>query len=92
MRANPAGKNGGLYDAIVPAGFIPTGVTDCMTSTCSVTQLANYDIAKWNSTNAQLLSDGKGRVDTNVGTLVRTVTIQWKENDLPATLVVEAVP
>jgi len=89
IRANPAGKNAGLYNTVA-SGYIPTSPPNCMTSSCSETQMATYDIAQWNTTNAAILTSGVGQISTNGATMIRTITIQWTENNLPASVIVEA--
>lgn len=88
IRANPLGKTSGKYDS-VPSGYRPPSPpTTCMTTGCDSNQMADYDIDQWNLANSQLLTDGAGAIST-VGS-VRTITIQWKENDISMSLTVEA--
>ena len=75
IRANPLGKKAGAYD-FVAAGSIPAISTDCTTAVCSSTELATWDINKWNTDNANLLN-GTGAITTSAS--VRTITIAWKE-------------
>lgn len=89
IRANPAGKNAGLYNT-VSSGYIASSYQNCMATACTTTQLAEFDISEWNTANASLLAEGAGQIATNTTTSIRTVTIQWKEADLTTTLVVEA--
>lgn len=84
IRANPAGLAAGRYDAVAFTDN-PTGA-DCVTSTCTSDDLANYDIRTWQTTLAAKLSQGQGSIDTDVLTAQRTFTIQWRENDVPVTL------
>lgn len=89
IRANPAGKNAGLYNT-VSSGYVFPSYQNCMALTCTTTQMAEFDISEWNTTNASLLAEGAGQITTNASTSIRTITIQWKESDLSTTLVVEA--
>lgn len=84
IRANPAGLAAGRYDTVAFADN-PTG-PDCVASTCTSDDLANYDIRTWQTTLAAKLSQGQGSIATDVGTAQRTFTIQWRENDVPVTL------
>lgn len=84
MRANPTGVANGHYDTVTIADN-PTG-TDCVTSTCSSEQLANYDIRTWHSVLATKLSQGQGSIDTDITTGQRTITVIWRENDVPVRL------
>ncbi len=89
IRANPIGKNAGLYDAVA-LGYTVSGYRDCMALTCTATQMAEYDISEWNTVNASLLAEGAGQIATNASTSIRTITIQWREADLTTALIVEA--
>lgn len=82
MRANPQGLADGHYN-VVMADDNPSG-GDCVTSTCSTADLAAYDIRTWHSTLEEKLSDGKGTISTSGAR--RTITIQWRENDVPVKL------
>lgn len=87
IRANPTAKTAGLYDTVTPAGYMPTVTVNCASASCNTTQLATYDINKWNTANASLLTQGKGAISTSGSR--RTVTINWIEESIPATLVFE---
>lgn len=91
IRANPTGKTLGTYDT-VSAGTIPAGpLNKCVVDPpCNPTELANWDIANWNTTIANLLAQGTGAIQTDGATAIRTITINWVENDIPMTLVMEA--
>jgi type IV pilus assembly protein PilV len=89
IRANPAGKNGGLYNTVA-MGYLPSSPPDCLSAACTETQMANYDIFQWNTANAAMLTSGQGSISTDAAG-IRSVTIQWLENDLQMTLVVEAL-
>lgn len=84
IRANPAGLAAGRYDTVAFTDN-PTGA-DCVTSTCTSDDLANYDIRTWQTTLAAKLSQGQGSIDTDAVTAQRTFTIKWRENDVPVTL------
>lgn len=88
MRANPVGKIEGLYDDV--------SYTDepsdpaCESKGCSVAERRQADVHQWKQSVKQTLSEGKAKIETDATTSVRTITIEWKENDLPMQLVVEA--
>jgi type IV pilus assembly protein PilV len=82
MRANRAALTAGRYDLVTFADN-PTG-TDCVASACTPDDLANYDIRTWKTVLAAKLSQGQGAISTS-GTQ-RTITVQWRENDVPITL------
>lgn len=82
MRANRAGLTAGLYSNVTFA-YNPTA-PDCVASACSPTTLADYDISTWKTILAAKLSQGEGAISTS-GTQ-RTITVKWRENDVPITL------
>lgn len=81
MYANPAGLAAGNYNNI---SGIPEDVPTCRTTSsetnidCSASQLASFDLAEWNTTNALLLPSGAGTVSTPVNG-VYTITLSWQE-------------
>lgn len=89
MRANrdAAGTVNVVYSTEAPMGAKP-GAADCASTACSAADLARYDIRQWNTANAQLLAQGEGAI-RKTGSIY-TITIQWKENDLPMALNLEA--
>lgn len=78
MRANLAGVSAGAYNAL--AASIPSS-NDCVTNTCSATQLAAYDHAQWNTANSRLLPSGTGTVNGNVATGY-VITLMWIEKEM----------
>lgn len=103
MRANRACIDpllgfGCAYDDLAP-GNIPLGPPNCISSdgvaACAArTDIATYDVAQWNTANAQMLTNGRGAICRGVfnaalncgvgAATVRTwwVVITWTENDL----------
>lgn len=81
MRANPAGFAAGKYNAVTVS---TSGGNDCVSTTCTTDQLADYDIKTWHSVLAAKLAQGQGTIEISGTT--RTVTILWSENDLPMQL------
>lgn len=73
MRANLAGVNAGVYDNISGAGSDP----GCVSSGCSIAQMAQNDAYQWNTTNAQILPNGAGTVINSNGLF--TITVSWNE-------------
>jgi type IV pilus assembly protein PilV len=86
IRANPAGKISGSYDSVA-AGSIPAVSTNCASTTCDTSQLATYDINRWNTANSQLLGQGRGAITTSGSR--RTITITWIEEDKTVSMVTE---
>ncbi|TXI26557.1 MAG: type IV pilus modification protein PilV [Nitrosomonas oligotropha] len=78
MRANIAGVTAGAYDALTAT--IPSSL-DCVTNTCSSTQMATYDHAQWNTANARLLPGGAGAVNGSL-TAGYTVILMWAEKEM----------
>jgi len=82
MRANPVALTAGRYDNVL-ANTNP-GSTDCVLSTCSTNELADFDIRTWHTILAAKLSQGQGTISASGTT--RTITVSWSENDLPIRL------
>lgn len=105
IRANAGGIAVGVYDDIgitQPPPGLPLN-PNCGAVTCDNTQMADYDIAQWKNSLAELLTQGKGTVCRGVLTADFTgcavdpagdtsfqVGVQWFENDIPMRLAVEA--
>lgn len=86
------------YDNV---GFTSSpGTTDCSIVQCNTTQIADYDIRTWQTTNAKLLPQGQGAICRGtfsgsvctVGGSVYDIAIQWTENDIPMRLDVQTQP
>lgn len=90
IRANPVARGTGAYDN-VSLGYIAGSYTSCLAppTPCTPAQMATYDISEWNKANARLLSQGAGGI-SGANTGIRTVTIEWMEQDIKTTVVVEA--
>ncbi|EGV52093.1 type IV pilus modification protein PilV [Candidatus Endoriftia persephone] len=56
LRANPAGVSAGSYDLAVADGSDP----NCITSTCTAAQVAQYDIWQWRTERLSQLPQGQG--------------------------------
>lgn len=89
ITANPQGAQAGAYviDAR-PAASVP-GYGTCPT-TCSPTQLANYDIFQWKSIleNGGVIASGTGSIAAvpgPTGALTFLITVGWMENGSPMT-------
>lgn len=99
IRANSTAKAAGNYSN-VSLGSIPSlsGI-DCGTA-CTPTQLATYDINRWNSANQAALSQGRGAVclgafnstltSCTPGGNIFRIGLSWLEADVPVVMVVEA--
>lgn len=76
IRANQAGAKAGDYNNL--AATIPAD-PDCVTNSCTASQIATADHSQWNNNNARLLPGGVGTVTSGPsGTF--DVTISWTEN------------
>lgn len=102
MRANKSNDGGTVNSTYnnVSIGTTP-GTTNCASTACNGSQLAEYDIRQWNSANATMLKEGRGAICK--GTLnasynctltgnIYQVAVAWKESDLDMRLDVEAQP
>ena len=78
MRANQAGIIAGSYDALTAT--IPTS-SDCITNSCSATQIASFDHAQWNTANAGLLPNGVGTVTGSIAAGY-VITLRWTEKEM----------
>lgn len=87
IRANPVARAAGSYDTVI-SGYLPSSPPNCLTGACSATEMAAYDIYQWNTSNGQLLSNGKGEIasDSSTGVLIRTLTVRWTEKEMPMSL------
>ncbi|MHB8744288.1 MAG: type IV pilus modification protein PilV [Sulfuricaulis sp.] len=86
IRANPTGLTNGDYNAVTFGqgnNLIPS--TICSQQSCNPDQLATYDIDKWNTANASLLTNGQGTIYLSNGHL--TIEIDWLENDISRKLI-----
>lgn len=96
VRTNSPAAVSGSYDvnnlltgAVVPAAPAATP-TNCSAVTCSVAQLAAYDVWYWLAKDLAQLPNGRGAivtaaVATSNNTLV-TVTVQWDDSPAQSTL------
>jgi type IV pilus assembly protein PilV len=67
-------------NATALASYTGLGTTDnCVTSTCSVTQMAGYDVKQWKDTVAAQLPGGAGTVTSAGG--IYSITVSWTEKD-----------
>ena len=82
MRANPTGVAAGKYDNVTVS---TAGGNDCVLTTCTTDQLADYDIKSWHAELVAKLAQGQGTISAPSGS-VRTITVLWSENDLPMKL------
>lgn len=91
IRANPTGKNAGLYNSVSESALpsITAGQCTTTTSPCDATAIANFDIYSWKTNIATLLAEGKGSISTTSAR--RTVTIRWSESgdDMQVSIEVE---
>ena len=79
IRANPAGRATGNYNAI--AG-IPAPVTTCLTTGvgCGPGPMAQHDAFEWNTANANLLPTGQGTVVPDAAAPNRfIITVRWDD-------------
>jgi len=77
MRANPDGVDAGDYDGVSSA---PSPYTDCLANSCSVSQLADYDVAQWYATLAEVWPSATANITVSGSGIdaVRVITISWE--------------
>lgn len=91
IRANPTAPASLVYAQISDSGTSPPQ-TDCTQTTCSPTDMANYDAWEWQQTLASTLPDGRGDVScisptsptSNDPCRVYNVTVLWRGQDAAA--------
>lgn len=79
IRANLTGAQNSLYDSISGAGTDP----GCISTGCTLAQMAAYDKWAWNAANAVLLPAGQGTVVKSGNFLI--VTVRWDGDRTQAT-------
>ncbi|MFZ5594348.1 MAG: type IV pilus modification protein PilV [Pseudomonadota bacterium] len=78
IRANPNGVLAGQYDNISTA--IPaTPPADCVTHSCTASDMAAYDAYAWKTATANLLPSGKSAVSRPAGGTRFTITVMWDD-------------
>jgi type IV pilus assembly protein PilV len=82
MRANMQGVESGDYDNLM--GTTPTDPA-CITSGCSVSQMAQHDAYEWSQQLAEILPSGQGRVIGNGAGSAFTITVMWDDRRTGAT-------
>lgn len=82
MRANLQGVENGNYDDLM--GSAPTDPA-CISSGCSISQMAQHDAYEWSQRLSEILPDGQGRViGSGIGS-VFTITVMWDDRRTGAT-------
>jgi type IV pilus assembly protein PilV len=76
MRSNSQGVANGAYDDLL--SVTPTD-PNCITSGCSVAQIAEYDAYEWSELVAQTLPTGTGLVEGNGPGSIFTITVMWDD-------------
>ena len=79
MRANNAGVKSGNYDSIDTTANTYTD-PGCASSTCSSSQMAQYDMFDWQQELAAQLPTGNGTVAGAGSGSVFTVTVMWDDD------------
>jgi type IV pilus assembly protein PilV len=82
MRANQQGVTDGNYDDLL--GTTPSNPS-CISSGCSVAQLAQHDAYEWTTVLAQTLPSGTGLVTGNGAGSIFTITVMWDDERTGAT-------
>lgn len=93
MTSNPVAVRDGIFNAVDTSAGPITGYGTCPTS-CTTTELANYDLFRWQSAiqNPRNLAQGVGTIQRVFTPMVGTatqhvfnVTVSWVENGLTMT-------
>jgi type IV pilus assembly protein PilV len=85
MRANPVGTRNNGY-LIGMTGSAPAPSQDCLTSTCTATEMAQFDLDRWLTTVSSVLAQGQGEVSERPsGAPLYDIRVSWREHDLNMT-------
>lgn len=85
MRANPVGTRNNDY-LIDMTGSSPAPGRDCLTSACTATEMAQFDLDRWITTISSVLVQGRGEVSENAsGAPLYNIRVSWREHDLMMT-------
>jgi type IV pilus assembly protein PilV len=82
MRSNIQGVTNGSYDNLLST--TPTN-PNCITSGCTVAQLAQYDAYAWSDLLKKTLPSGAGVVEGNGLGSIFTITVMWDDQHTGAT-------
>ena len=80
MESNKTGAVAGSY-VIAPSTTVTAAGTNCMTTACSATDLATYDIYEWTTRASDLLPSASWQVDNTVTGNPSTYTIRLSWED-----------
>ncbi len=82
MRANTLGVKNGDYDNLMDT--TPSN-PNCITSGCSIAQLAQTDAYEWSQKLAEVLPSGQGHITGNGTGSLFTITVMWDDRRTGAT-------
>ena len=82
MRANRVGIASSFYDD--PYASTPSDPV-CVTSYCTVEQMAAYDVWYWETNLGNVLPNGQGNITGSGAGSVFTITVMWDDNRTGAT-------
>ena len=85
IRANRDGLIAGNYNDHGPgSGNFPSD-PGCITSGCSTTNVASYDVYEWGQQLGNLFPAGTGEIEGNGANSVFTITVMWDDERTGAT-------
>ncbi|MGD8569829.1 MAG: type IV pilus modification protein PilV [Gammaproteobacteria bacterium] len=76
MRANLQGVDNGDYDDLLSTTPTDPG---CISSGCSIAQMAQHDAFEWSQKLAEILPEGQGQVKGSGIGSVFTITVMWDD-------------
>lgn len=90
MRANPTGVSAGHYNGFTAWLTSPPTSSDCTSTPCNTSAMANYDVSQWMTAIRQrsVLVQGAGRIQPIAGTQLFDIFVRWEEHDTQQTQVV----
>jgi len=78
MRSNRSGVANGNYDNLL--GTTPND-PNCISSGCTIAQLAEFDAFEWSALLLQTLPSGTGSVKGSGKGSIFTITVMWDDNN-----------
>ena len=82
MRSNSQGVTNGAYDDLLSVAPVDP---NCITTGCTVAQIAQYDAYEWSDLLSKTLSSGTGLVEGNGSGSIFTITVMWDDEHTGAT-------
>lgn len=76
IRANLAAAEAGNYKLALSSALPYTTQTDCTTSTCSITQIAAWDLAEWSARVGRVLPGADAAINVDASSNPMSIQVQ----------------